>query len=138
MFPLPIFTWIKIGIAVIALAGSWYMGYSFEASRFAQYKADQITEAQKKEHEAQLATDEIRKTKDAQIRTINNQLVDAISELRKRSSRTDQANNGQASKACNGSQLYAEDSEFLARESARADTIRVALQACYKQYDAIQ
>ena len=138
MFPLPIFTWIKIGIAVIALAGSWYMGYSFEASRFAQYKADKITEAQKKEHEAQLATDEIRKTKDAQIRTINNQLVDAISELRKRSSRTDQANNGQASKACNGSQLYAEDSEFLARESARADTIRVALQACYKQYDSIK
>ena len=138
MFPLPIITWIKIGAVVIALAGSWYMGYSFEASRFAQYKADQITEAQKKEHEAQLATDEIRKTKDAQIRNINNQLVDAISELRKRSSRTDQANNGQASKACNGSQLYAEDSEFLARESARADTIRVALQACYKQYDAIQ
>ena len=138
MFPLPIITWIKIGAVVIALAGSWYMGYSFEASRFAQYKADQITEAQKKEHEAQLATDEIRKTKDAQIRNINNQLVDAISELRKRSSRTDQANNGKSSKACNGSQLYAEDSEFLARESARADTIRVALQACYKQYDAIQ
>ena len=135
MFPLPIFTWIKIGAAVIALAGSWYMGYSFEASRFAQYKADQIAETQKKEREAQLATDEIRKAKDAQINSINNQLVDAISELRKRSSRTDQASNGQSG---TGATLYAEDAEFLIREAARADTIRAGLDACYKQYDAIK
>ena len=134
MFPLPIFTWIKIGACVIALAGSWYMGYSFEASRFAQYKADQITETQKKEHEAQLATDEIRKTKDAQIKVINNQLFDAISELRKRSSRTDQASNGQGG---TGATLYAEDAEFLIREASRADQIRAGLQACYSQYDAV-
>ena len=135
MFPLPIFTWIKIGAAVIALAGSWYMGYSFEASRFAQYKADQITETQKKEHEAQLATDEIRKTKDAQIANINNQLADALVSLRSRNSRTDKASNGQSG---TGATLYAEDAEFLIREAARADTIRIGLEACYKQYDAIK
>ena len=137
MFPLPIITWFKIGFAVMALTGSWYMGYSFEASRFAQYKADQITQAHKKEQESQLATDEIRKTKDAQIKAINNQLFDAISELRKRNSRTDKSNNGQTGQGCNGSQLYAEDSIFLTREAARADTIRTALDACYKQYDAV-
>ena len=135
MFPLPIFTWIKIGACVIALAGSWYMGYSFEASRFAQYKADQITETQKKEHEAQLATDEIRKTKDAQIANINNQLADALVSLRSRNSRTDKASNGQSG---TGATLYAEDAEFLIREAARADTIRIGLEACYKQYDAIK
>ena len=135
MFPLPIFAWIKIGACVIALAGSWYMGYSFEASRFAQYKADQITETQKKEHEAQLATDEIRKTKDAQIANINNQLADALVSLRSRNSRTDKANNGQSG---TGATLYAEDAEFLIREAARADTIRIGLEACYKQYDAIK
>ena len=135
MFPLPIFTWIKIGACVIALAGSWYMGYSFESSRFAQYKADQITETQKKEHEAQLATDEIRKTKDAQIANINNQLADALVSLRSRNSRTDKANNGQSG---TGATLYAEDAEFLIREAARADTIRIGLEACYKQYDAIK
>ena len=135
MFPLPIFAWIKIGACVIALAGSWYMGYSFEASRFAQYKADQITETQKKEHEAQLATDEIRKTKDAQIANINNQLADALVSLRSRNSRTDKASNGQSG---TGATLYAEDAEFLIREAARADTIRIGLEACYKQYDAIK
>jgi len=91
-----------------------------------------------KEHDYQASADKIRTEKDAQIKAINNQLVDAISELRKRPSRTSEASVGQATKGCNGSQLFAEDSEFLVRESARADTIRVALQACYEQYDSIK
>ena len=134
MFPLPIFTWIKIGVAVISLAGSWYMGYSFESSRFEAYKADQITETHKKEVEAQLATDQIRKVKDAQIANINNQLADALVSLRSRNSRTDKASNGQSG---TGATLYAEDAEFLIREASRADQIRAGLQACYSQYDAV-
>ena len=134
MFPLPIFTWIKIGAVVIALAGSWYMGYSFEASRFAQYKADQITEAHKKEQAAQVAADQIRTEKDAKIKAINNQLVDAISELRKRSNRPESPNAGSCG---TGATLYAQDAEFLIREAARADEIRAGLEACYKQYDAV-
>lgn len=88
-----------------------------------------------KEHQYQADADKIRKEKDAQIKAINNQLVDAISELRKRPSRTEQASNGQS---CNGASLYAEDAEFLVREAARADQIRVALQSCYQQYDSIK
>jgi len=135
MFPLPIFTWIKIGACVIALAGSWYMGFKFESNRFEAYKAEQIEIVHKKEVESQAKTDEIRKAKDAQINSINNQLVDAISELRKRSSRADKASDGQSG---TGRALYAEDAEFLIREAARADTIRAGLDACYKQYDAIK
>ena len=88
-----------------------------------------------KEHQYQADTDKIRIEKDAQIKAINDQLVDAVSELRKRPSRTAEAVNGQS---CNGTGLYAEDAEFLIRESSRADTIRVALEACYNQYDAIK
>jgi hypothetical protein len=88
-----------------------------------------------KEHQYQADADKIRKDKDAQIKAINTQLVDAVSELRKRPSRTAEASNG---KGCNGASLYAEDSEFLVREAARADEIRVGLEACYKQYDAIK
>ena len=88
-----------------------------------------------KEHQYQADADKIRKDKDAQIQNINNQLVNAISELRKRPGRTEQASNGQS---CNGAGLYAEDAEFLVREAARADQIRVALQACYNQYESIK
>lgn len=113
----------------------WYLGYSFEASRFAQYKADLVIQSQQIEHQQQAAADQIRKEKDAQIASINSKLADAISELRKRPSRTNQANNGQG---CSGGSLYAEDAEFLVREAARADQIRAGLDACYKQYDAIK
>jgi len=83
-------------------------------------------------------TDEIRKAKDEKINNINTQLVDAIGELRKRTSRTAEASNGSTASGCNGSKLYAEDAEFLIRESARADKIRVALGACYEQYESIK
>jgi hypothetical protein len=88
-----------------------------------------------KEHQYQADADKIRKEKDDQIRAINDQLADALVSLRKRPSRTEQASNGQN---CNGSGLYAEDAEFLVREASRADQIRVALQACYNQYDSLK
>jgi hypothetical protein len=133
MFPLPLRYYAYIGLILFGLAGfgyGKYKSYKLDAFIVAQEKL-----AKEKAEEYQNAADQIRKDKDAQIKVINNQLVDAISELRKRPSRTDQANNGQS---CNGASLYAEDSEFLVREAARADEIRVALQACYKQYDAIK
>ena len=123
----------KIIGAIIVVCGIWYNGYSVGYSKLTAYKLEQETETRKKEAEQQAATDEIRKAKDAQIRDINDKLVDAISELRKRSSRTEQTSNGQN---CNGTGLYAEDAEFLIREASRADQIRVALNACYQQYDA--
>lgn len=98
-------------------------------------QAAQEKVVREKEHEYQAAADEIRKAKDAQINAINNQLADALVSLRSRPSRTAETVNGQN---CNGTGLYAEDSEFLVREAARADQIRVALQACYNQYDAIK
>ena len=102
----------------------------------------QQTKAEKtirdKEHQYQSDADLIRKDKDAQLKDINNQLVDAIGQLRSRSSRTSEASNGQTGQGCNGSQLYAEDSIFLTREAARADTIRIALKACYDQYESLK
>lgn len=88
-----------------------------------------------KEHQYQADADKIRIEKDAQIKAINNQLVDAISQLRKRPSRSSETTNGQS---CNGASLYAEDSEFLVGEAARADEMRVALKACYQQYESIK
>jgi hypothetical protein len=88
-----------------------------------------------KEHQYQADADKIRTEKDAQIKVINSQLVDAVGELRKRTSRTSETSNG---KNCNGTSLYAEDAEFLIREAARADEIRIGLEACYKQYESIK
>jgi ABC-type phosphate transport system auxiliary subunit len=133
MFPLSIGMWINIGMAVLALGGIAYGKY--ESYKYDSYIVSQKELVQKKQEESQAKTDQIRKDKDAQIKAINNQLVDAISELRKRSSRSQSSANGQNG---TGATLYAEDAEFLIREASRADTIRTALDACYKQYDAIR
>ena len=115
-------------VAISLFCGGFVNGCSYQQSKQEKVIRD-------KEHQYQSDADNIRKEKDAQIKAINGQLVDAISELRKRTSRTEKASNGSN---CNGSSLYAEDAEFLIREAARADEIRVGLQACYKQYDSIK
>jgi hypothetical protein len=130
MFPLPISFYIYAGLTVIALAGVGYGRYEHYA--FEEYKAEEIKNAREKEHQLQDATDQIRKDKDAQINAINSQLADA---LRSRTSRNDKvSNNGQGG---TGVSLFAEDSIFLEREAARADGLRTALEACYKQYDQV-
>ena len=134
MFPLSIIQYVKIGLVALSLLVSGYIGYSIEAGRFERYKATQLALTQSLQEEHQAAADQIRKDKDAQITSINAQLVDAISELRKRPSRAQGASNGQGG---TGATLSAEDAEFLTREAARADQIRVGLDACYKQYNDI-
>jgi len=133
MFPLPISSYLMIGLAVIAMVGVGYGRYEHNA--FEEYKAEEIKNAREKEHQLQDATEQIRKDKDAQINAINNQLANALVELRSRPSRTSQiSNNGQGG---TGATLFAEDAIFLTREAARADQIRTALDACYKQYDEV-
>jgi len=119
---------IYAGIAIILFCGGFVNGCSYHQS-----KAEKVI--REKEHEYQAEADLIRKNKDAQIKVINNQLVDAISGLRSRSSSATKTVNGQD---CNGQTLSAPDAEFLVREAARADEIRIALKACYEQYDTIK
>jgi len=134
MFPLPILTYVKIGLCAALLFLAGYTGFSLEAARFDRYKASQQALTQKAEEEHQAAADQIRKEKDAQIAAINNSLADALVQLRSRPSRAQDAANGQGG---TGLSLSAEDSVFLEREAARADILRSALSACYQQYDAL-
>ena len=135
MFPLPILTYVKIGLVVVCLCGAGYLGYSLEAARFDRYKAEQQAATQKAEQAHQQAADQIRTQKDAQIASINNQLLDAVSQLRSRPNRTQASSNGQGG---TGATLSAEDAEFLVREAARADQLRTGLTACYEQYDSLR
>ena len=134
MFPLPILTYVKIGLVALCLFVSGYIGYSIEAARFDSYKAEQIKLVREAEENHQALADQIRKEKDAQIASINNSLADALIKLRERPSRTQDAANGQGG---TGVSLSAEDSVFLEREAARADILRTALSACYAQYDSL-
>jgi hypothetical protein len=115
-------------VAVTLFCGGFVNGCSYQQSKAEKTIRD-------KEHQYQADADQIRKDKDAQIKAINTQLVNAISQLRSRPSNPTKTINGQD---CNGAALSAPDAEFLVREAARADEIRVGLEACYRQYDAIK
>ena len=135
MFPLPILTYVKIGLVALCLFVSGYIGYSIEAARFDSYKAEQIKLVREAEENHQAAADQIRKEKDAQIASINNSLADALIKLRERPNRAQNTTNGQGG---TGLSLSAEDATFLDREAARADILRSALSACYQQYDSLK
>jgi hypothetical protein len=115
-------------VAVILFGGGFINGCSYQQSKAEKTVRD-------KEHQYQSDADRIRIDKDAQIKVINNQLVNAISQLRSRPSNPTKTTDG---KDCNGATLSAPDAEFLVREAARADEIRVGLEACYKQYESLQ
>ena len=120
--------------AIIAVVGiALFCGGFVNGCSYQQSKAEKTV--REKEHEYQAAADTIRKDKDAQIKVINTQLVDAISGLRSRTSSPTKTVTGQD---CNGQTLSAPDAEFLIREAARADEIRIGLQACYQQYESLK
>jgi hypothetical protein len=129
MFGVNIYAIIAV-VAVALFCGGFVNGCSYQQS-----KAEKVI--REKEHQYQADADKIRKSKDEQLKVINTQLNDTIVSLRN-ASRADKTIDGQTSKFCDGSQLFREDGIFLAREAARADEVRVALDACYKQYEAIK
>jgi hypothetical protein len=87
-------------------------------------------------------TAQIVKDKDNEIQAIDAERDAALAKLRNRPRRpapgtAQSPANGEAASGCTGARLFGDDAEFLIREAARADTIRVALNACYAQYDMI-
>lgn len=127
MFGINIYAIIAV-VSVVLFCGGFVNGCSYQQSKAEKTVRD-------KEHQYQADADKIRTDKDAQLKVINSQLLDAIGQLRSRSSNATKTVNGQD---CNGAALSAPDADFLIREAARADEIRVGLQACYKQYEAIK
>lgn len=85
---------------------------------------------------------QIQKERDDEIKDIAHERDAALAELRNRPRRpapgtAEATGNGQAASGCTGAQLYGNDAEFLIREAADADKLRVGLKACYAQYDMV-
>jgi len=102
-------------------------------------QAEQAARAVEAGLQATAAT--IRRTKDAQIRSLGLELDESLKRLRNRPERpatsdmptTAGAGNG----ACTGADLYRPDAEFLVRLAASADRLRIGLEACQAAYRSI-
>jgi hypothetical protein len=116
------------GVAVVLSFGGFVTGCQYQ-----QAKAEKTIRSL--EHEYQATADKIRIEKDEKIKAINRDLNVALDGVRSRASYATKTVDG---KDCNGQALSAPDAGFLIREAARADGIRVALDACYQQYEGLR
>ena len=123
--------WVVNGYRLNSTISSLKASQAEEVSRY--YQA-----ARTAEKALITATEGIRRQKDAEIKVINNKLQSALSELRQRQDRPSSADTARDCKGATGAELSRQDAEFLAREAARADQLRSALELCYRQYDTVR
>jgi hypothetical protein len=134
---------------ITGLAAGWVInGWRLEAKiqlREAQLQkavADAEHKARQIEKNLQEKADKLRLSKDSEIRRLNRNLADALSSLQNRPQRgsgiTPNPSLGLSAQGCSGAELFREDSEFLAREAARADIIREYYKQCSKQYEEVR
>jgi hypothetical protein len=143
--------WFAAAIAA-ALAGSLWFGHAngaasvqakwdaVELSR-AEQSAKLVADAQQVTKDLQDSTNTTTKAKDAQIAKLNHSLGVALDGLRNRPARPGAGDlpgdtTTGTSAGCTGAQLYRQDGEFLARESARAGRLLADLAQCQAQYNA--
>ena len=143
-------------ICVLAVAGTyyWHAGKVQEAenqirvelAQTAKRQIDQLTiNALRVESELK---DQIRKVEDdKQIQKAidADRINDLVASLRNRPERrTSESNlpgdscNCEATAGSTGAGLYKEDGIFLIGEAARAESVKVELLACYRQYDEVK
>lgn len=117
-------------------------GYARAVSQ-AQKAADKArADAEAKTRQLQTDADQARKEKSDALNDLGRTQRALADSLRQRPARPASgaglpapAGARPAAGGCNGAQLYREDGEFLAREAARADTLRIELGACHAAYE---
>lgn len=100
--------------------------------------AEEATKAREKEQALQTQMAQQRKAHQNEVHRLVRNHTALVDSLRQRTERpaslADLPQNPPAgtepATGCTGSQLYRQDGEFLAREAARADQLRLALRAC--------
>jgi hypothetical protein len=152
--------WLILGfvLAVAAAGGAGlYQGHELgmaevqqkwdkeKAAQEAEYAAAQ-TAAREKEQALQAGADQLRQEKDREIRNLNARATALSNSLRDRQERPTAEASAvpsttdarPAATGCTGKELYRPDGEFLAREAARGDELRILLKQCRDQYETLR
>ena len=116
----------------------WDAVEALRAEQLAKAKQKAVDDSRTLQDKADLQ----RKESDEHINVLNGNLRRAINSLRERPARPDNASSGSlpapaaVESGCTGASLFRPDGEFLAREAARADRLRIDLESCQAQYNA--
>lgn len=143
--------WAAVLVAVALAASHWKVYKVGQNEKQAEWNAEKLDTAQqtlrllekntRTSTELQDKADNTRKAKNAQIAQLDADLATALERLRERPERPGGANLPADSVAgsntgCTGAQLYRSDSQFLTRESDRAQRVLADLAQCQAAYDS--
>jgi hypothetical protein len=150
--------WLEIAFVVVLVGLGWWT-YNWIYDRGADHvqvkwdaeKLDQAqqslkitTEALATTRDIQASADKIQETKDAQIKAGNALAATIAAGLRERPARPSNDNlpghapAGTATTGCTGAGLYRPDAEFSLGEASTSNQLRIALKACYTQYNTVK
>lgn len=106
-------------------------------AQFEHERVDMVQKARDTEKKWQGAINEITTNQAEKLAEVQHNLDVAIVSLRDRPERPTRLPDTPRIECsgASGRELSREDAEFLVREAARADTLRVGLEACYSAYD---
>jgi hypothetical protein len=126
---------------IVAMLFAIYQGYEYGRKNVqAQWDSEKsatITAQRTKEAALQANMDKLREEKNRETAKLRRTVAALTDSLRNRPERPDvpaSASAGDGASGCTGAAVYKQDGEFLIRESARADQIRLALIQCQKAY----
>jgi len=130
----------RLALPVIAVGLAWVVGFSMgDSSRHRKQQAEilvQTEAARETERIKAKATLKAQQERYEALLAISARLSRDLERLRNRPDRLPEAARP-AAKGATGAELSRPDAEFLARESARADRLRAALQECYAWIESV-
>ena len=131
---------------IIALAAFLVALWAFHEYDKAQAVNEVVEQAEKASKDYKERTERVQKTldashrlalkeKDVKISSIERNLRSDIERLRNREVRPNVVTITETRETCTGTGLYREDAEFLTREAARAEKVRIERDYFWQQYE---
>lgn len=131
---------------IIALAAFLVALWAFHEYDKAQAVNEVVKQAEKASKDYKERTERVQKTldashrlalkeKDVKITSIERNLRSDIERLRNREVRPNVVTITETRETCTGTGLYREDAEFLTREAARAEKVRIERDYYWQQYE---
>lgn len=131
---------------IIALAAFLVALWAFHEYDKAQAVNEVVEQAEKASKDYKERTERVQKTldashrlalkeKDVKITSIERNLRSDIERLRNREVRPNVVTITETRETCTGTGLYREDAEFLTREAARAEKVRIERDYYWQQYE---
>jgi hypothetical protein len=131
---------------IIALAAFLVALWAFHEYDKAQAVNEVVKQAEKASKDYKERTERVQKTldashrlalkeKDVKITSIERNLRSDIERLRNREVRPNVVTITETRETCTGTGLYREDAEFLTREAARAEKVRIERDYFWQQYE---